>query len=305
MRRLRAFFHQRGFTEVETPVRWHETLVEAYVDPVPVPGVRGRQEFLLASPELHMKWLLATRVPPGSHLFQVTRAFRCGESGPRHNPEFTLVEWYQWGARMEEGMALLEALVRDLLQAPKATRTSYRQAFRQHAGLDPVEAPLELLRDALRHCAVSDALLHQTDRGGCLDALWALRVEPRLGVQMPEIVYHFPPHQAALARLEQGPPPVARRFELYLDGVELANGYEEERDVSELRRRMVQANRIRRQRDAPVLPLPEEFFRTLDETGLPPCCGVALGWDRLVMVATGCETIGQVRPFVCDQGSAP
>ena len=302
LRRLRDFFHSRGFYEVETPVLSADTVVDRHLDPFQVtlfsdphePG-KGRPMWLQTSPEFGMKRLLAAGAEA---IYQVTRAFRGGgEHGAWHNPEFTIVEWYRVGDGLEEGMQLLSDLASELLGSGPATRLSYRDAFLAHVGIDPHAAATEELVDAAgRHGLSVPDSLPTDDRDSWLDLLLAECVQPHLGRDCPTILYDYPASQAALARLRDEEPPVAERFELFVSGVELANGFHELLDADILRSR----NRIAN--DARVAdgkyPLPEESRLLAAMTsGLPPCTGVALGFDRLVMLATGAEDISQVIAF--------
>jgi lysyl-tRNA synthetase class 2 len=294
--KLRIFFAERGFLEVETPLVDDEIIPELHIEPFGVGGDPSKL-WLQASPELHMKRLLAEGLPA---IYQVTRSFRRDERGRLHNPEFTIVEWYRAGDGMEQGMALLDALCQDVAGAPVALRTSYGNAFRRHAGVDPNTATcIELAQSAARlNVAVPDAL-RRDDCDEWLNLLLAVVVEPHLGVTAPEIIYDYPASQAALARTANRPDGtgVAERFELYWRGVELANGYHELTDAVALRRRLEQVNRDRLADNRPSLPLPERLLAAMANPGLPSCTGCALGFDRLVMVAVDGDSLDDVMAF--------
>jgi lysyl-tRNA synthetase class 2 len=296
--RLRQFFDERGFLEVETPLLSTEVIPELHIEPVEVPAGRpstGRtpKQYLQASPEAAMKRLLAAGA---TAIYQVTRSFRAGEQGPWHRPEFTLVEWYRTGDDLRAGMELLDALVQHLLATPTAVRTSYREAFSRQTGLCPHRASsAELARQAAAlEIAVAEGM-DCTDRDQWLHRLWDTCVQPTLGNSAPEIVYHYPASQAALARIVSTGQllPVAERFELFYRGMELANGYHELTDAAELRQRLERVNFARQADDRPVLPIPE-LLLTAMESGLPPSAGVALGFDRLLMLALEAESIDEV-----------
>lgn len=300
LRQVREFFDQRGFLEVETPVLSADTVVDRHLDPFPVeagpasPGQAPQRLWLQTSPELGMKRLLAAGAPA---IYQVCHVFRRHERGPLHNPEFTLVEWYRVGDSMDQGMDLLDELCQALLGRGPAERLPYAVAFQKCTGLDPLVSSPEELRSTAEALgvAVPDSLAPD-DGDGWLDLLMAERVQPNLGRGRPIIVYDYPPSQAALARVRPGPPRVAERFELYVDGIELANGYHELLAAEELRERF-RRNNLWRQRDGKErLPEENRLFRAM-EAGLPPCTGCALGFDRLVMVATGAATVDQVLAF--------
>jgi lysyl-tRNA synthetase class 2 len=303
---VRQFFRQRGFLEVETPLLSADTVVDRHIDPlgVDVPSPHGRPGsavamWLQTSPEFAMKRLLAALDTPDAPqaIYQIARAFRSGERGPLHHPEFTLVEWYRVGDDMHSGMDLLSQLCAAVLKTPPAAATTYRDAFERYAGIDPLRAPVEALRCMAERAGIgaSDSFA-AADRDAWLDLLWSQCVQPHLGHDRPVIVYHYPASQAALARLAEDDPAVAERFELFVAGVELANGYHEllDADVLLARTRTANAARIA----AGKQPL-KEHSRLLDalRAGLPPCSGAALGFDRLVMLATGATSLDEVVAF--------
>lgn len=301
LRRLRRFFENRGFLEVETPVLSSNTVIDRHLDPVSVilpddprtPHV-GRQMWLQTSPEFAMKRLLAAGAEA---IFQVTRAFRAAERGRLHNPEFTLVEWYRAGDSMEAGMAFLANLADTLLGRGPAERISYREAFEVHLGLNPHTAAAEELAAVASSRGLAPPQgWDAADRDAWLELLLSEFVEPHLGTTSPTILYDYPASQAALARIRNEAPPVGERFELYLEGVELANGYHELLDTSELRRRNARNNRARQDDGKPPLPEESHLLAAMD-AGLPPCTGAALGFDRVVMFAAGASSIDEVIAF--------
>lgn len=295
--RLRDFFAVRGFWEVETPLVAAEVIPELHIEPRQVRPESADEppQWLQASPELHMKRLMTLGCDA---VYQVTRSFRGREFGELHRPEFTLVEWYRRGDGMQAGMDLLADLAAELLDADAVDRTTYADAFRAHAGVDPLTASIAELRDAARRleAPLPDAL-PPDDRDEWLNLLLALRVEPRLGQRRPEILYHYPDTQAALARIVAGGEgqPVAARFELYFRGVELANGYDELTDPDALEKRLTEANRRRQAAGRAALPMPESLLAAMRDPGLPACSGCALGFDRLAMAATGAASLAEVR----------
>jgi lysyl-tRNA synthetase class 2 len=292
LRRLREFFYEREFVEVETPLVADEVIPELHIDPMLLEG----GGFLQASPELHMKRLLAAGAKA---IFQVTRSFRSGERGQLHNPEFTIVEWYRVGDEMRAGMDLLDSLTQTLLGTPPAVRTTYADAFQRTLDVDPHTASIDQLANvaAAARSAVP-AEMDRTDRDDWLNLLLAMCVEPQLGRERPEILYHYPATQASLATVVSTPDgyDVAERFELYYRGIELANGFHELSDADELRRRFESVNVARAASRRRVLPLPDRLFAAL-EHGLPTCTGCALGFDRLLMLATAGQCIDDVMAF--------
>ncbi len=313
LRRLRQFFDERGFLEVDTPILSADTVVDRHLDPFSVsplltnlrsvPGegtvVASRRMWLQTSPEFAMKRLLAAGSGP---IYQVAHVFRLDELGPLHNPEFTLVEWYQLGDGMNEGMAFTSDLCQALLtSAGPAERIRYGEAFLRHVGVDPHAADGEKLAAVTRACGIEPpASLAPDDRDGWLDLLMVERVQPHLGLQRPVLLYDYPASQAALARVRQDDPPVAERFELFVAGIELANGYHELLDPAELRRRNARVNGQRQAEGKAALPEESRLLLAMD-AGLPSAVGVALGFDRLVMLAAGAKSIAEVMAFPFDR----
>jgi elongation factor P--(R)-beta-lysine ligase len=305
LRRLRDFFHERGFFEVETPVLSADTVVDRHLDPFLFTvraGGKQRTVWLQTSPEFAMKRLLAAGAEA---IYQVSRVFRQDEQGPLHNPEFTLVEWYRTGDDLAAGMQLTSDMCETLLGRGPAERLSYAAAFQRYVGLDPHTAGIDALIAAAHDCgSPPPESLAKEDRDGWLDWLLTERVQAKLGVEWPVLLYDFPASQAALAQIRTHPegtrPPLAERFELYVAGWELANGYHELLDASELRRRNARANELRRTDGKPPLPEESRLLAAM-ERGLPPAVGCALGFDRFAMVAAGAKSIEEVIAFPWDR----
>jgi elongation factor P--(R)-beta-lysine ligase len=302
LRKLRQFFHERGFIEVDTPLLSADVVVDQHLEPfgieVPSGGQGPRRMWLQTSPEFAMKRLMASG---GEAIFQVTHAFRQEEQGPLHNPEFTMVEWYRRGDGLAEGMQLLSELADALLGRGQAEMMTYQAAFERYAGVDPHAAETDALADVARQRGVAIPQSFSTaDRDAWLDLLLVELVEPHLGPVRPLIMYDYPASQAALARVRPGPPAVAERFELYADGIELANGYHELLDADVLRQRNRENNRRRATQGKPMLPEESRLLAAM-EAGLPACTGVAMGFDRVVMLAAGAEELSAVMPFTFDR----
>jgi len=301
----RAFFAARNFLEVETPQLSADVVVDRHLDPLRVtlpPDPRrpdfGPTYYLQTSPEFGMKRLMAAG---GEAIYQIARVFRGGEIGPRHNPEFTMVEWYRRGDTMEQGMWLLSDLAEALLGRGPCERMSYAEAFRRYAGVDPHRATIsELTAAGAGQGIAMPESLASDDRDARLDVLLVELVEPQLGIARPTILYDYPASQAALARVRDDDPPVAERFELYVRGIELANGYHELLDPAVLRRRNAAANQQRMADGKPALPEESRLLAAMDY-GLPRCSGVALGFDRLVMIAAGAKSLAEVMAFPIDR----
>jgi lysyl-tRNA synthetase class 2 len=292
LRQLRDFFHERGFIEVETPHLSTEVIPELHIEPI-------RSEdglYLQASPELHMKRLMAAGTKA---IFQVTRSFRAGECGPLHNPEFTLIEWYRADDDMWAGIDLLDELTQTLLGTPHSLRTTYAHAFRRAFDICPHTAALDELAAVTQQTGVSiPASMDRADRDEWLNLLLAMRIEPQLGREGPEIIYHYPASQASLAKVVSTDLgyDLAERFELYYRGIELANGFHELTDAAEQRRRFEAVNAARVADGRRALPIPDSLLSAL-KTGLPDCTGCALGLDRFLMLALQASRINDVMTF--------
>ncbi len=292
----RAFFAERGVLEVETPSLSAATVTDPQIESLStrVAGLAGPRH-LVTSPEFHMKRLLAAG---SGDIYQIGKVFRDGEYGRWHNPEFTMIEWYRLGmddaALMDEVEALVARLLAPQRVLPASERLTYAEALRRHAGVDP-HAATEAALDAAarRHGVACDAEL---DRDGKLDLLMGLVAGPRLGRGRPCFVCDYPASQAALARLKPGEPPVAARFELYVEGIELANGFHELADAVEQRARFQSDLATRAARGAPQPPVDERLLAAL-AAGMPDCAGVALGFDRLVAVALGADRLAEAMAF--------
>jgi lysyl-tRNA synthetase class 2 len=294
---IRAFFADRGVLEVETPLLSVATVTDLHLRSLSCePDSKdGRTLHLQTSPEYAMKRLLAAG---SGAIYQICRAFRGGEAGRRHNPEFTMLEWYRPGWDHHELMSEIDELLAAVLGSRPGERLSYAEAFAAHAGVDPHHALDSELRERAQSHASRGA--DDLDREELLDLLLAESVEPKLGRGRPSFVYDFPASKAALARVRPGDPPLAERFELFVDGLELANGYHELTDPAEQRRRFEQDLAERRRRGLPEVQIDERLLAALD-AGLPDCAGVALGVDRLVMLVLGAADISEVIAFPADR----
>ena len=294
---VRQFFLQRDVIEVCTPVLSRASGTDPAIEPLQTcytgPGYpSGLQLYLQTSPELAMKRLLA--MDSGS-IYQIAPVFRDGEYGPRHNPEFTLLEWYRTDFDHHDLMDEVAELVMACLHARlPVEKISYVELFLKAFGWNPLEAGIgEMKTAALSRDIHAEGLEH---RDQWLDLLMSMVIEPTLGRQSLTFVYDYPASQASLARLNASDPRVASRFELYYQGVELANGFHELTDAVEQRRRFEEENRQRRQQGQRPLPLDENFLAAL-ENGLPDCAGVALGLDRLLMLQQGKTTLEETLVF--------
>lgn len=326
----RSFFRSAGYLEVETPLLSRETVVDSQLDPIAASlhshrGAASETWFLQTSPEFAMKRLLADlhassdpADPTG--LFQITKAFRDGEVGRLHNPEFTMIEWYRTGETHHDQMEFAESYVRDLtrqllqlepgilhgnprlkLSAEPFVKISYDEACERAVGCRLLHQSAQELMLICRAEGIEPPhSLDTNDRDALLNLLLVEKVESTLGKQQPEFLFDYPASQSALARVREADPPVAERFELYWDGIELCNGYHELTDPEILRQRIVRENAKRRQEPASILPTGKLLLEAM-EAGLPDCAGVALGFDRLLMLLLGKTTVADVLAFPHDR----
>ncbi len=297
-RRLREFFDARGFVEVDTPVLGVEVLPEAHIDPVGVQLADGHVRWLQASPELLMKRLLARGA---GAIYQLAPAFRDGERGLFHDVEFHLLEWYAPGTNVDDAAALLEKICETLLGTTGLDRLDCAAAFSAHAMINPLTATSDDWRAAVKRAGVvmPDGFGNQpgeeiADR--CFEMLLSEVVQPRLGHDRPVLLEGWPVSQAAFARIDPARPLTARRFELFVRGVELANGWEEDTSRETLAARIAAATIIREANGRTVLPVPERLLEA-HGAAMPEGVGVALGFDRLVMLVAQTATIHNIRPF--------
>jgi elongation factor P--(R)-beta-lysine ligase len=311
LRVVRRFFDERGYCEVETPILSRDVVVDAHLEPFCTVDGDGAELFLQTSPEFAMKRLLAAGA---TAIYQLARAFRREETGRLHNPEFTLLEWYRVGDTHREQMEFTEELVRHVfehirrpgLESQEWDRTpfmrlAYDDAFERYLGT----RVLHLSGGELRELAVARGIrfpagLTDDDRDEWLNLLLAECVEPGLRAAGAVFLYDYPASQAALAVIRDELPPVAERFELYVAGIELCNGYHELTDPDELRRRIAGQAAIRARNNRRPLPAESRLLDAMRH-GLPPCAGVALGVDRLALLALGGRSLGDVTAFPADR----
>lgn len=292
---VRAHFRETGALEVDTPALSSAGATDPNLHSLAT-RVTGRRAWLHTSPEFPMKRLLAAGA---GDIWQAARVFRGGEAGRWHNPEFTLIEWYRVGRDYHWLMEEVGGLIGRLLGGTRRAgprRTTYRRAFVEHAGLDPFEADRSRLVALAESLGLGRQDAAAADRTGLLDMIGSLRVYPRLGHGGVELLHDFPADQAALARIRDGDPPVAERFEAFVDGMELANGFGELTDADEQRRRFENERAHRRRLGLPDVA-PDERLLAAMEAGLPECSGVALGFDRLAALAAGAGSLDHVIAF--------
>jgi len=295
---IRRFFADRGVLEVETPAMSQATVTDIHLVPFETrfvgPGAaEGKTLYLMTSPEYHMKRLLAAGSGP---IYQMGRSFRNEEAGIHHNPEFTMLEWYRPRYDMYRLMNEVDDLLQQVLDCNSAETLSYQQAFTRHLNVDPLSADKAELREAAAKLDLSNIADTEEDRDTLLQLLFTMGVEPHIGRDKPAFVYHFPATQASLAEISTEDHRVAERFEVYYKGIELAIGFRELTDGREQRQRFEQDNRKRAARGLPQHPLDTNLLDAL-EHGMPECSGVALGVDRLIMIALGATSLSDVLAF--------
>jgi lysyl-tRNA synthetase class 2 len=297
---VRDFFAARGVLEVDTPILSGRGVTDPQIESLAtrVAGMPGPY-YLSTSPEFPMKRLLAAG---SGDIYQVCKVFRDGERGRWHNPEFTLLEWYRLGFDDAALMTEVQDLAAGLLAPHRrlslpAGRLTYHAALRQIAGVDAYSDSDSALQGAA--AAHGIACPAELDRDARLDLLMGLVVGPTLGHGRPCFVCDYPASQASLARLKPGLPAVAARFELYIDGVEIANGFHELANPAEQRARFIADLALRRARGQVQPPLDERLLAAL-ESGMPDCAGVALGVDRLLAAALGATRLSEVMNFAID-----
>jgi len=307
---IREFFIEQGYWEVETPLLSTDVCVDLWLDPVAVPVGAGQPvRYLQTSPEFAMKRLL---IAGADAIFQFTKAIRSLERGPRHNPEFTMLEWYRTGDTDREQMAFTEALVRHavlaaglsspliscerVLSVAPFARVPYDVAFERAVGTQVLTRGTPELRELAESLDIRVNAPESLDRDAWLNLILAERVEPWIATQGAMFLHDFLASQAALAQVRDEDPPVAERFELYIGGVELCNGYHEITDAEELRKRMERQATLRQREGLSCLPT-HSHLEAATRRGMPPSSGVALGFDRLLMWLWECERIDEVIAF--------
>lgn len=295
---IRQFFRARDVLEVDTPAMSHATVTDIHLHTFQTefvgPGYAdGSKLYFMTSPEFHMKRLLAA----GSGcIYQINKAFRNEENGRYHNPEFTMLEWYRVGFDHHKLMDEMDDLLQLVLKCGQAERMTYQQAFINVLGVCPLESTMGELKEVAAKLGLRDIAEPEQDRDTLLQLLFSVGVEAKIGQNVPAFVYDFPASQAALAKINAEDPRVADRFEVYYKGIELANGFHELDNPSEQLKRFESDNAKRIEMGLNPQPIDYHLIAAL-KSGLPECAGVALGIDRLIMLAIGCDHIDQVTAF--------
>ncbi len=293
---IRQFFLDRHVMEVETPLLGHSTATNPFIDSLMVAEVNQHQHppYLQTSPEFPMKRLLAAG---SGSIYQICKAFRAEENGRFHNSEFTMLEWYRVGFDHHQLMDEVDELLKLILDTISAERVTYAQLFQHFVGVDPHTASASTLAARAQQRAISiPKNAHMEDVDFWRQLLMMHYIEPHIGQLRPIFITDYPASQAALARIRPGNPPVAERFEVYFRGIELANAYHELGNPDEQRHRFQLDNQRRAALGLPQIPLDNALIAALAH-GLPDCAGIALGIDRLVMLATQATSIAEVISF--------
>ncbi|OOV86386.1 elongation factor P--(R)-beta-lysine ligase [Oceanospirillum linum] len=302
LKQVRDFFAECNVLEVQTPVLGRAGSTDAYLSSMQSRCSGGGLSepldlYLQTSPEFHMKRLLAAG---SGAIWQLATSFRNGEVSERHNPEFAMLEWYQPGYDLNDLMAEVQALISEVLEVDRFSCQSYRSLFRQHLEVDPFTSELSQLQ-RLSHDKTG-ITAEELDRDACCDLLMSSCIEPLLGRDEITFVIDYPASQAALAKVktdDEGDQ-VAARFECYYRGIELANGYHELTDAAEQAQRFAEDNRQRKVLGLPEVTVDQYLVAALD-SGIPECAGVALGFDRLLMLKAGADRLSDVISFSIDR----
>jgi lysyl-tRNA synthetase class 2 len=294
---IRSFFKSRDVLEVDTPILCSHTVTDPFIASIPAQVAINQKNYLKTyylqtSPEYAMKRLLASYPIP---IFQITKSFRQGEVGHNHNPEFTMLEWYRPHFNHHQLMDEMDDLLQSTLHCQKAIRKTYADLFVDLLQINPHQAELNDLKNCARQHDIHLAN-DISDKDTWLDLLMSHCIEPALVGDRPFFIYDFPASQAALARIQKGEPSVAMRFEVYVQGRELANGFYELQDAHEQRLRFEKNLLKRCELGLDELSIDDYFLSAL-KAGLPDCAGVALGVDRLIMLIAGASHIQDILSF--------
>ncbi len=302
LQQIRQFFADRNVVEVETPALSQGTVTDVYLDAISCrydfladsPVGHSTELFLQTSPEFHMKRLLASGY---GCIYSIAKAFRHEEAGRNHNPEFTMLEWYRIGFDQFDLMSEVSDLLFEVLGGNKAVFSTYQDIFIKTVSVDPLATTFDELVEVLtKHGKAADWLVEMNDADLLLQFIFTEIIEPTIGIEQPQFIYDFPIAQASLAIVSADDSRVAQRFECYYRGIELVNGFNELTDATEQVARFKLDNVKRAEQSLPIKPIDENFIAALNH-GLPQCSGVALGIDRLVMLALDIQNISEVQCF--------
>lgn len=294
LQKARSFFFERGFLEVDTPILSKTAPIDEHIEILSVGLDDNHFGYLHSSPEYAMKRLLSMG---SGDIFQISHVFRKGEIGSLHNPEFTMAEWYRidssFSSFIEETLEFIKLFLGDI----SSSILSYKEAFHLFAGINPFAAKAEELLHCAKAHGIDLASSEALDKDTLLHLLMGFVIEPNLGKNTLTVLTDYPASQAALAQTEMKEGDlVAKRFEIYYKGIELANGYLELTDAKKQKLRLLEANQKRVEAGKDSLPIDLNFLQAL-EKGLPPCCGVAVGFDRLLLLKNNASSLDDVLSF--------
>jgi len=300
LRAIREFFHEKKVIEVQTPSLCQYPTVDTHLESFEVPISREHSLYLITSPEYHMKRLIAEG---SGSIYQIAQAFRSGEKGAKHNIEFTILEWYRTGWNQSQLITEVDQLIQLLLNTPPADQSNYTDIFLELTGLNPFTFShsqfLQFCKN--RNHQLPDYLLNRDiNKDECLNYLMGCFIEPELGLNKPIFITEYPLSQSPLARKIQKHGDSSSRFELFYKGFELANGFYELKDAKEQIKRFEAVNLQREEMGKKPLPIDQRFIQSL-ESGFPDCSGVAMGVDRILMLACNKRHIDQVMSFSYDR----
>lgn len=296
--KIRQFFADNNVIEVETPILSQYTVTDIHLIPFKTQFIGSGDIpeltlYMIASPEYHMKRLLASG---SGSIYQLGRSFRNGEIGRLHNPEFTMLEWYRPGYNMQKLIHEVDAFLQLILCCKPSEMLSYQQAFIRYLEIDPLTANKKELRLVARRKSLSNISDNEDDIDDLLQLLFVSNIEPRIGHDKPVFIYNYPASQSALARINLDDPRISERFEVYYKGIELANGFDELTDNSEQQKRFENENNKRIKLGLAPISIDEHLVAAL-QYGLTACSGVAIGVDRLIMLALNEKKISDVMSF--------
>lgn len=294
--KARAFFLERKIHEVDCPAMSSSASVDVHIDLIRAYGNSSKTYYLHSSPEYGMKRLLAEGI---GDIYQLAHVFRDNEYSMKHNPEFMMAEWYRvnlpFASMIEESIAFVRQFIGDL----PYSKISYREAFKKYAGIDYLKASEDDLLHYLDERGINPYQnIEEEGKDALLNIILGVVIEPQLGKDEISVLQYFPVSQAALAQVKKrGEEEVAERFEIFYKGLELANGYHELTNAEEQLERLVITNNTRERLGKDTLPIDDAFIKALEEKGLPDCCGVSIGFDRLMMLRHQKDDIADVIPI--------
>lgn len=294
LQKIRNFFIDKNILEVQTPILSQFAVTDLHLHSFStkfIDGANNQTLYLITSPEYHMKRLLASGA---GAIFQITPVFRNGEQGAKHNPEFTMLEWYRPDFSMDDLIAEIGEFLQNVFDFPALKKISYQEVFKQILKFDPLEINAQELAKIAKNYGLQTDKLENRDL--YLEFLFSYCIEPKIAQTTPVAVFDFPASQAALAKLDQNDPRVAKRFEIYFKGLELANGFNELTDPLEQQKRFKLDNQLRKQQNLTQMQIDNNFIDALKQ-GLPNCSGVAIGLDRLFMLYLNQKNIKNVLTF--------